>query len=255
MTQSEQILNQILVKIQQNSLQNKRSLVVFDLDSTLFDVSPRTEKILREFHQHPMFLNDFQHLEPLFANVRAQHGDWGVKDALLRVDFSQHLRSLEERKKLETAIRDFWFERFFSNEYLHYDEPYAGAADFVQTLNQYPLVDIVYLTGRDVYRMGKGSKEVLVKWNFPLDDHKCQLVLKPKRDLDDALFKFQWFEKLPSEKYNYISFFENEPVNVNRVREKLSHVEIVFFDSTHSRREDVFEPILRIDTYSIKTQK
>lgn len=253
MTQSEQVLHQFLVKIHNNSLQNKRSLVVFDLDSTLFDVSPRTEKILREFAEHPEFLKDFQHLLQQFQLVKVQHGDWGIRDALMRVDFSHLWKSADEQKKLEKTIKDFWFQRFFSNEYLHYDQPYEGAIEFVQNLAKFENLDIVYLTGRDVVRLGKGSEEVLLKWNFPLDNQRSRLVLKPYRELDDSLFKFEWFKDLPKDQYSYVCFFENEPVNVNRVRTHLPDVDIIFFDSTHSRREDVCEPICKIDSYKMSS--
>ena len=46
-------LNEILKNAMRLASQNKRTLAVFDLDSTLFNVSTRTQKILQEFaEQH-----------------------------------------------------------------------------------------------------------------------------------------------------------------------------------------------------------
>ncbi|WP_374031064.1 hypothetical protein [Bdellovibrio bacteriovorus] len=48
------MLEQILVNIQDLTKQGKTSLAVFDLDSTLFDVSPRLERILLDFAASPL---------------------------------------------------------------------------------------------------------------------------------------------------------------------------------------------------------
>ena len=42
-------LNEILTLAKEAHAQNLRTLAVFDLDSTLFNVSTRTQKILQEF--------------------------------------------------------------------------------------------------------------------------------------------------------------------------------------------------------------
>jgi hypothetical protein len=84
--------------------------------------------------------------------------------------------------------------------------------------------------------MGKGSHEVLLKWGFPLDDKKSKLVLKPHKSMDDGEFKRDWFKAGELSKYEKIWFFENEPVNIHLVQEHTPHIEIIFFDSTHSRK-------------------
>jgi hypothetical protein len=66
--------------------------------------------------------------------------------------------------------------------------------------------------------MGRGSAEVLLKWEFPLNGRTAELVLKPQAGLNDAKFKTDWFRALPFEAYEKIWFFENEPVNVNYLK-------------------------------------
>ena len=171
--------------------------------------------------------------------------DWGVKNAVVRAGLDKH------HPEFHQALKEFWLKTFFSNEYLHYDVPYEGAVEFTRQLAELN-TDIVYLTGRDVQRMGLGSEETLRHWNFPLDDDRARLVLKPQKGMDDAEFKSEWFGSLPAEHYGKIWFFENEPVNVNLVRLQHKHVEIVFFESTHSGKQEAPADLPRILNFMIQ---
>lgn len=227
-------LNEILKIAGEYAARNLRILAVFDLDSTLFNVSTRTQKILSEFAE----LHDVESLK----NVEVRHEDWGIKEAVLRAGLS-----LESDLELLKQLRDFWSERFFTSEYLHYDVPYAGAISFVQELSETGC-EIQYLTGRDQTRMYKGTLEVLRKWGFPLDEKN--LFLKPKKEQDDELYKEDWFKNLKPHEYKKIFFFENEPVNVNAILSSSPEVEIIFLDTTHARKQEVTNPIRRIKNFS-----
>jgi hypothetical protein len=171
-----------------------------------------------------------------FKNIKVERKDWGIKDSLIRAGLDGHHPEFQEK------VRDFWRETFFSNDYLKYDKPYPGAVKYVKALYESG-AEIIYLTGRDVHRMGEGSHKVLRDWDFPLDDKKSKLVLKPHRSMDDALFKKDWFQNLGTETHKKIWFFENEPVNINLIQEHSPQVEIIFFDSTHSRQAKAPENI------------
>jgi hypothetical protein len=238
MTQPSHTLRQILVKAAENSRRGHPSLAVFDLDSTLFDVGPRLERILMDFAQVPDHIRRFPEQVKHFVNLKVEKKDWGVKDALIRAGLDGH------HPEFQAAVRDFWKTTFFSNDYLRFDRPYPGAVEYVQALEKAGAV-ISYLTGRDVARMGQGSEDVLKHWQFPLGE-KATLDLKPTKEMDDAAFKTDWFLALPKDHYKDIWFFENEPVNINKMRIEAAHVEIVFFDSTHSRREELTEDLPRI---------
>lgn len=227
-------LNEILKLAREMHAQNMRTLAVFDLDSTLFNVSTRSQKILHEFaetHQHEVL-----------KNIEVHPTDWGIKEALLRNGYT-----LEKDIELLKKIRDFWSERFFSNEYIHYDVPYTGAITFVQELEKCG-VEIQYLTGRDHQRMRKGSVEVLKKWGFPLQN-ETDLHMKPEKSQDDELYKFDWFKKLDTKPYSQIYFFENEPININAVLDLKMQVHVVYLDTTHSRKQSVSNDIMTIKGY------
>ena len=227
-------LNEILKAVRDHSAQNMRTLAVFDLDSTLFNVSTRTQKIISEYA-------DLHQMDRL-KNVRVLPEDWGIKEALGRAGFT-----LEKELELLRPLRDFWSERFFSDEYLHYDVPYSGAVSFVQELEQAGC-KINYLTGRDRIRMGRGSLEVLQKWGFPANEEN--LFLKPEKSEDDELFKHNWFLQLDRSAYSKIFFFENEPININAVEATFPDVDIVFLDTTHARKQEVRPEVRRIRNFN-----
>lgn len=226
-----QILDQVSARIQ-NALQSgKKAVTVFDLDSTLFDVSPRLEKVLMDFAAVPEHQRRFPEEVPYFKNVKTLRNDWGIKKTLIRAGLTS------ANPEFQQAVKHFWRERFFSNEYLVYDKPYEGAAEYVQHLHELGS-EIHYLTGRDHERMGEGSKSTLLHWGFPLDQERSHLALKPKKGMDDALFKRDWFLNFDRPSYQEIWLFENEPVNVNLIAQSSPDVNIVFFDSTHQGLEE-----------------
>ena len=246
MTQPSQYLQQILTEISNLAPASRPFLAVFDLDSTLFDVSPRLKKVLHHFAEVPAHQRQFPEACQILKTTETLRSDWGVKNALIRAGLDRH------HPEFHHAMRDFWVRTFFSNEYLHFDIPYEGAVDYARALWDRG-AEIVYLTGRDTSRMGSGSREVLLKWNFPLDDQRARLVLKPRQGMDDAQFKSQWFTDLPKDSYQKIWFFENEPVNVNLVRIEHSHIQIVFFDSTHSGKAEAPLDLPRVVNFLIQT--
>lgn len=217
-------------------------LVVFDLDSTLFDVAPRLEKSLIDIASEPIIKEMFPNVIPFFKNIKTQRQDWGFIEVLMRagVDHDHH--------QLFKTVRQLWVEKFFTNEYIHYDVPYEGSVAFVQKVASLN-VPIVYLTGRDYKRMEQGSRDVLRKWNFPLDDINSRLVMKPDKSMDDALFKRDWIQEHLDATKRSLFLFENEPVNINLVAKHFPTVELVFFDSTHSRKEAAADEIATLINY------
>lgn len=240
------LLNEILTNSMgqpQAAAETICNVCVFDLDSTLFNVGPRTEQILKEYATQ----NNFPDLLNLTVNPK----DWGLKEILIRAGFDmsgQHSENIKTHKNLV----EYWTEKFFSNFYLHYDTPYLGAVNFVQTLFD-KNIEVHYLTGRDIARMGTGTREVLLKWGFPLasDQH---LHLKPHKDLDDHKFKLDWVTDFKKQKKDStIFFFENEPVNINAIGKAVPDLKIIYLNTTHSRKESVTVPVTEIEHFSLET--
>ncbi len=224
-----QYLQEIKGRAKKSIREGHRNLLVFDLDSTLYDVSPRTQKILVDFANEPHNKSQFPQETELMKAINVNPSDWGVRTSVERLPFIS-----PPPNEFLLGIKNYWMERFFDNSYLHHDTPYSGAVDFVKHFASNPGNDIVYLTGRDMRRMLLGTEKSLAQHGFPLPGKNVRLAMKPNGDISDTEFKFQWFSKIESLNYAHIWFFENEPTNIERVASEHSTVEIVFFDSTHS---------------------
>lgn len=231
-------------QIKNYGAENKSIVSIFDLDSTLFNVSYRTQKILFEFAQQLTH----EDLRDKLLKTYVKQSDWGLKETLMNsgLEYSQFPEFFHQ-------LRDYWVERFFSSRYLHFDVPTKGAVVFAHQLVDLGLAndDLIYLTGRDEFRMGPGTREVLKKWNFP----EGRVVLKPSKELDDGQFKLNWLCQLISQSEGKtILFFENEPVNINLIGKKFPNVNIIFINTTHSRREEIEVPVIEIDHFDTNVE-
>ena len=207
----------------------KKTAVVFDLDSTLYNVTPRTKRILETLSDHPYFKENFPHEAKHLKNVELVHTDWGIRTALDRSGLKATLGFFER-------VREHWMNLFFSSEYLLIDEPYSGAVEFVNAIFKTG-VPVYYLTGRDQPRMGKGTHDALKKSGFPHNEHFDNVYMKPTQELNDAEFKRDILTQM-SKDFEQIYFFENEPVIIHMIRESLPLVKIIFVDTIHSGRAE-----------------
>ncbi len=230
MSKRPELLEQILKETVTSKSSGSRLKAIFDLDSTLFDVSPRITKILHDFAELPEIKTQYAQEAALLRTVKPHVGDYGVKRTLARYGFN--IAPTEEFVRL---LVEFWKKGFFANQYLKYDIPYEGAVEFVNDL--YNLgADIYYLTGRDIPRMHQGSVESLKQWNFPLDNDHANLILKPNTGIEDFNFKKDFFMKM-DHSTGPVWFFENEPINIRLVLENCPHIKLVYLDTVHSETE------------------
>lgn len=224
MTQTGQVLQNVLQEVQKTLLLKGSVRAVFDLDSTLFDVRPRIIKIIKEFCIDRSMSAKYPSATNKLSEIKELSHSYYIKD---------HMYELGLQNEPEHFFKDiyaYWKARFFHNDYVIHDEPVDGAVEYVQKLHQMG-VHIVYLTGRDIPRMQMGTIESLKKWNFPINTDLAELVLKPHFSLDDAEFKRDHFQTLDPK--TEIWFFENEPVNIQLVLKDCPKVNCIFFDSVH----------------------
>ena len=223
------IQSQILKSILEEASHANSGLAIFDLDSTLIDVRHRTLRIFKDFVSLERTKKEFPKAFDVISNTSSLLPN--------RYFIEDHIKDLNLDELGEEFLKEFlefWKEGFFSNTYLKYDLPYPGALDFVMKMKGYP-VKIVYLTGRDRPRMKEGTYKSLLNIGFPMSED-TQLILKPRKSMDDALYKKEVIFKF-DKRYHPIWFFENEPFVVNPIAEEFSHINVVFFDSNHSHRE------------------
>ena len=233
-------LRPILEKIETSPV--GKSLVIFDLDSTLYDLTKRVFDIMSAFAVDAAIVQKFPESAARLAKIEIRRTDWGIQEPLERIGITR-----ETHSDFIAAAQTAWARGFFSNDFLDRDFPLPGAVRFVEDCLAAG-AEVLYLTGRDVARMGAGTHSSLRASGFPIDGNRARLHLKPEKSLDDAEFKADAIAVLAAE-YQHIWLFENEPVNINAVLRRTPHVKIVFVETCHSGLEDVTNPHARITTF------
>jgi predicted secreted acid phosphatase len=224
-----EVLGEVIARTESHLKSGGVPVVVFDLDSTLFDVSNRSFQILREWLAHPETTQ--------FSETRDR------LSTLETTDMRYSLEDVWEIKKIPHAeapfdhhfkhAKQFWRKRFFNNDYLVHDQPTRGAVEFVQKLHAMGAW-IVYLTGRDIPLMAFGTFDQLKQHGLPIEVERTRLILKPKRHLDDLEFKSKAAETI-STLGTVIASFENEPKNLIAMQKSFSKDTMnIFIDTVSS---------------------
>ncbi|MFM8269769.1 MAG: HAD family acid phosphatase, partial [Pseudomonadota bacterium] len=186
----------------------QRPLVLLDLDSTLYEVGPRTLKIIQEWI--PTYSNRLPvELKSALENLVPEQVGYSLKDTFANLGFPVVTQELEI---LTADLKTFWWDRFFSSEYLSHDRPYAGAVNYANHL--YDLgAELCYLTGRSERLMRKGTETNLIRDGFPFESKGTQLLMRQKDDWSDAHHKAHQVTALSGKGF-FVASFENEPVNL-----------------------------------------
>ena len=210
-----------------------KKLAVFDLDSTLFGVSSRSQAILRDLVNNQDFQSRFPEAAEKIATIELSEKDWGIKKSIFGL-------GLKEDPELFKFAKEFWNQHFFSNDYLIHDKPYPSALEYVKGLEEAG-IDIYYLTGRDEPNMREGTIEILKKWGFPTESHEERLHMKPHKghSLDEDYKSDRFKEFLKGDEK--VWFFENEPVIIHRVLQDHPEINIIYIDTVHSGRAEAPE--------------
>lgn len=213
--------------------------VIFDLDSTIFDVKPRTLRILKEF----ALSEQAREISPVLAQwslgLNAHRLLYTLQESALANQLPENEARAEEF--LKAAFR-FWLKRFFSHSYLTMDHPTPGAVDYVNRVVDAGAV-AVYLTGRDWPGMGKGTQTMLENCGFPVDPRVTELIMKPNSGLDDSEFKDEALRELRTNG-EAVALFDNEPANFHVFEKNFPEAWLVFFHSNCSAKEA--KPVKRL---------
>jgi len=221
----DEVLNLIAKKIQKpQNLGNP--LVLLDLDSTLYEVGPRTVAIVQEWLTTSPTLP--QALQQSLASLKPSQLGYSVKDTLSNLGFPV-VNSEMERIALE--LKTFWWDRFFSSQYMPHDKPYPGTVNYVKHLYELG-ASLCYLTGRDEIKMRPGTVENLVRDGFPFDSERIQLLMRQDPKASDAEHKVSQAKRLKSDQV--IASFENEPVNLVTLAKLLPETMHVYVDTVCS---------------------
>jgi hypothetical protein len=193
---------------------------IFDLDSTLFSTQERNLAILREYCGRagaPAQLRDI--VDGLDASCMNFNPMADVYE-----------RGFTDERELR-ELRRYWFQRFFTSEYLRHDMPMPGAAEYVCEVHEAGAC-VVYLTGRPEKDMGAGTRASLQGHGFPLGE-RALLFLKPAFAEPDLAFKRRALDEIRALGPVFAAF-ENEPANANLFHDAFPEADIYFLETVCS---------------------
>ncbi len=203
----------------------KKPVLVFDIDSTIFNVSPRNQDIFDLFCS--INSSKYPILPKLSSNYRLTYEDWGLEP---------YIQSADTNESLKKDAVSFWKTHFFAGTFLFSDEPYVKAIELIKLLHKKGAV-VLYLTGRDNQRMRAGTLAQLKHWLLPLEKDD-DLITKPHKGMKDGEYKSEALLKIfESYKNHPVFFFDNEPsVLEHCIFPGFDSYTPVFIKSTHSNR-------------------
>lgn len=219
--------------------------LILDLDSTLYEVRPRTLQILKDWRVSNE-AREFAPLQAALEKLELGHVGYSVRDTFHNLGISPDDTVV---RNAWPSVRGFWSRWFFSNDYLVHDQPYAGAVDFVQRAFDLG-AELVYLTGRDEPGMKRMTISNLERDRFPTDSERVSLLMKPSSSARDDDHKRSVAKKVAWGS-DFVASFENEPKNLVAIAGELPQALHVFVETLCS--EHAAEPVrgaLRIKGFS-----
>ena len=221
------VLKEVRERVKQT---RDRPTLLLDLDSTLYEVGPRSHQILKEWVQSKES-DAHGEVKKLLDGIKKEKIGYSIKETFSLVGLPLHEEHVAQAL---SAAKTFWLDRFFTNEYLAFDHAYPGAAAFVQDV--YAMgAEIIYLTGRDEPGMGNGTRARLLQDGFPWEMDRTHLLLKKSFELDDLDHKSSAADYIRNVG-SLVASFENEPPNVIALSELFPKAMHVFMDSVYSDR-------------------
>jgi len=192
-------------------------VALFDIDSTLMDTMPRNVAILEAARE------TVPGLAACWDRLDLLRPFWDIREPFQRAGILD--------RKLLGAVKDFWFERFFTDEWLAHDRPYPGAAEFLRELKAEGLA-LAYLTGRHSPGMESGTRSSFAAHGLPAGSEET-FFFKPDFALADEAFKASICESL-RHRGSLVVTVDNEPANVNLFHRAFPSALTVWLDTVKS---------------------
>lgn len=239
--QPKVVLEEVIFRCQQAIKEGKQPVVAFDLDATLFDNGPRTWQILVDFAEK----YGHTHLRRRLDALPRTHLPYLLKDIFIKMGYDMEAA---DNQVLMQQARDFWMERFFTDEFQRYDEPIAGAPAFAKKIFEMGAT-LVYLSGRDAPNMLVGCSASLRHHGFPIGVPHTALALKPDFHMEDYAFKKD-AARFISHLGTVIASFDNEPGNCNLFLQAWPGVMSVLIETHHAPNPPPLDPqVVRLPSF------
>lgn len=216
--------------LEQAKQSGPQGLLVFDLDSTVFDNRPRQARIVREFGK-TIGSKELQACQPWHFT-----SGWDLKSAMIACGLKREMAEVTYGE-----LKAFWGERFFTSEYCVDDIEIVGAPRYLHALD-YAKARVIYVTGRHE-AMRAGTEACLERCRMPMPSQggHVQLLMKPTLAESDDAYKRETHERL-KKLGTVLAAFDNEPTHINDYATKFETAIPVHLATDHSGRDVTLHP-------------
>lgn len=225
------VLERVLAVVRHAISRGEKPVLVFDLDSTLYDTGPRAHASLRAVLRDHGGLLPSATREKLEAIERFRW--FSVPEAFE----AQGLSMLDPvHAQAWKAIAPYWFDHYRSEAMVALDVLYRGAGEYVRKAYDAGAT-LAYVTGRQRVLMERSTKAALVRDGLPYGlDARAHLFMKGPEERRDIEFKratVQHVRLLGT----VVATFDNEPGNVVTFADAFPDAVNVFVDTVASDKE------------------
>ena len=200
-------------------------ILLFDIDSTLMDTGLRNIAILEAARAESPALREIWPRLDLCAPF------WDILEPFRRSGLGD--------EELHGALKSYWRERFFTDEWLAHDRPYPGVPDFLAKLKAEGF-RLAYLTGRHSPGMEEGTRRSFLDHGLPAGTEE-RFFFKPDFGMGDAEFKASVCEDIRG-MGSLVATIDNEPANVNLFRRAFPESLVIWLDTVTSPQPEKLLP-------------
>lgn len=200
-----------------------QGVLIFDLDSTVFDNRPRQARIVREYGAK-VGVEALTYCQSFHFT-----SGWDLRAAATGVGLSS-----AQAETHYPELKRFWAERFFTSDYCRDDIEILGAPRFLKACVKTG-AQVVYVTGRHE-AMRPGSVAALEKCCMPMPGGSVTLLMKPTLHESDDAYKRVAHQRVAA-LGQVIAAFDNEPTHVNDYAATFPQAIAVHLATDHSGRE------------------
>lgn len=207
-----------------------QGLLVFDLDSTVFDNRPRQALIVREYGA-AKGIKALTQCQPWHFT-----SGWDLRGAARSCGIAE-----PEVERMYPDLKAFWQQRFFTSEYAAHDIEIVGAPRYLHSLDHVK-ARVIYVTGRHE-AMRAGTEACLKRCGMPMPSAggHVQLLMKPHLPDSDDAYKRETHAHLKT-MGTVLAAFDNEPMHINDYAVHFEQAIPVHLATDHSGRDVELHP-------------
>ena len=214
-------------------------MLIFDLDSTIFNTRYRTKEIFTEWASQPEARADHPWLCEQIHAWLSQHQASPCTEIYDPIAFlSHHIAGpIDPCSAVATTLRRFWTERFFHGAYLQWDQPYPRSCELIAELYARGCA-VTYLTARNHQHLLGGTLLSLQQHGLPTPtraEPPVQLFMKTAPLMPDGEYKIRTLGQLiGAAASSRLMFIDNEPGIVAWTHAQYPSIKTLLYRSVHS---------------------